>query len=290
MNYKISNGILEFEVDSMGGEMKSLKANGKEYLWNGDPAYWKRTAPVLFPIVGSLKNKEFIFQNKKYPMGQHGFARDMEFETVFCKEDSVRMILNDTEETRQKYPFSFSLENEYTLKDNKVNVRWIVTNKGNEPMYFSIGGHPAFLCPYPDAPGFIHLYKDNKPIEYFECTHLTDCGTAMDVHKRYDTPGGVLRITTELFKNDALVLENYQADSVSLSGDDQKDYLKVDFEAPLVGIWTPAGKEAPFVCIEPWYGRCDGENFNGTLEERIWGNILEPGEVFDKNFTIEVCK
>ena len=147
--FQISNEKITIQVDSLGAELKSLKsvAQGKEYMWDADPAYWKRTSPVLFPFVGGLKDGVYRAKGKEYPMGQHGFARDMEFQLKSQVAAEIWFRLESNEETLAKYPYSFVLEIGYELSGDSVIVKWRVKNPAQETMYFSIGGHPGFLCP-----------------------------------------------------------------------------------------------------------------------------------------------
>lgn len=288
--YQITDGRLIATVNTKGAELSSVVRNGVEYMWNADPEYWGRTAPVLFPLVGSLRGKQYRHGGVTYPMGQHGFARDMEFELVSQSDTKITMALTDNEDTLRVYPFHFRLEISYELDGGRLTVEWKVVNTGREEMYFSIGGHPAFMCPI-DGEGSqkdykIRLYKDGKPLSGFDCTYLTSEGTALKKKERFDTTEDMLAVSRELFMRDALILEGGQADKASLVKPDGTEYVTVEFDAPLVGLWSPAGKDAPFVCIEPWYGRCDGEDFDGELKEREWGNTLAAGAEFCKSYSV----
>lgn len=295
--FEISNGVIGIEVDSHGAELKSLRrlTDGREYMWNADPVYWKRTSPVLFPLVGSLQGQQYTYKGETYVMSQHGFARDMEF-TPIEKEDGLEkgsqaqalwFELRDSVESRERYPFPFLLRIGYILKGAGVQVHWKVENTGNEVMYFSIGGHPAFLCP---------IEKNTKQSDYLigfdtekalDSTVIGRDGLASERKKTYELTDGILPVDEHLFDEDALIIEHDQAHRVSLMTKEKKPYLTVSFDAPLFGIWSPPHKNAPFICIEPWYGRCDAENFHGTLEEREWGNQLMPGKRFEAVYTIE---
>jgi len=288
-SYSIRNEFLTISVNSFGAELRSLILNetGKEYLWQADPAYWKRTSPVLFPIVGRLKNNTYKYNGKSYPMQQHGFARDMEFTSVEKTENSLLFVLTDNSQTLTIYPFHFTLLIGYQLSGKSVIVTWKVKNTNQNTMYFSIGSHPAFCCPLDeeekqsdcffsfDTEGPLTysriengLYKKEKYIK-----NLTEHAFPIDEH---------------LFDKDVLIFENSQAKTVSLLTSKKKPYLSVHFNAPLFGLWSPPKKHAPFVCIEPWYGRCDAESFDGTLEERVYGNRLLGGEEFSASYTIEI--
>lgn len=286
--FQIGNEQITIQVDSMGAEMKSLKktTTGVEYMWEGNPSFWKRTSPVLFPIVGGLRNGEYIHNGKSYPMGQHGFARDMEFTLKSQTSREIWFSLKSDEETLKKYPYEFLLELGYELSESTVIVKWKVINPSAQDMYFSIGGHPAFRCP---------LAEDAKQADYrlmFDAKEVTAGilrnGLMSNETAVYTLDNGYMWITEHLFDNDALVIENDQAHKVALIKPDGSPYLTVSFEAPLFGIWSPPGKKAPFVCIEPWYGRCDAEDFTGIWEERKWGQHIAAGESFEASYQITV--
>ena len=288
--YELKNEFLTVKAKSFGAELISIVNNetGEEYLWNGDEKYWKRNAPVLFPIVGSLKNGKYIYGGKEYPMGQHGFARDMEFELFGEDKDRLSFVLKSDASTLEKYPFMFELYIDYVLEGSKLKVNWKVVNTDKKTMYFSIGGHPAFMCPLAGRgkqSDYYILFDTPKNIEYGK---LSSNGLLAEKYLELDTNGGVLKIDEHLFDDDALIIEDEQTKTVSLAGPDKKAYLTVQFDIPLLGLWSPAKKNAPFVCIEPWNGRCDSEDFVGELKDREFGNSLEPGEIFESGYDIIV--
>ena len=287
--YTLQNQELTAQFASRGAELKSLKDNrtGQEYMWCGDAAYWGRTSPVLFPLVGACKNNEYTHQGKQYSMSQHGFARDMEFSLLTQTGDSLWFGLSETEETLAKYPFAVRLELGYRLEGRSLTVLWRVKNPGRETLYFSIGGHPAFNCPL--KPGerqtdysLLFDAKDKLVSRVLEPWGVTD------ERREFSLADGRLPITADLFDRDALIVEDHQAHRVSLVRPEGETYLTVEFEATLFGIWSPKGKQAPFVCIEPWYGRADHMDFQGELCEREWGNRLEPEETFEAIYRIVV--
>lgn len=280
--YELKNASVEIRVASHGAELKSLKKldTGTEYMWKAAPEFWGRTSPVLFPFVGGVNHKEYRTKGKTYPMSQHGFARDMEFELFSKTEEEIWFVLSSDRETYEKYPYEFVLKLGYRLLQDGVEVLWQVENPGEEALPFSIGGHPAFNCP---------IEEDREQTDYvlsfdaekrLTSTRLSSAGLATDIQDVYELKDGILPITEELFDKDALVIEHHQAKQVSLCKKDGSAYLTVKMEAPLFGIWSPPGKKAPFICIEPWYGRCDKEDFEGELSEREWGNRLAPKEVW----------
>lgn len=290
MNYVLENETLMVTISTHGAELRSIKDKGseQEYLWNGDETYWKRCSPILFPLVGNYKNKQCKYEGKTYTLFQHGFARDMEFSLADKKKNEIWFGLRSNEATLELYPFVFTLEIGYRLTENKIKVMWRVKNKDSKTMYFSIGGHPAFLCPLKEGEKQSDYYISFDCKEELEYSLVNEEGLLAYEGNKLTLDDGKLKIEEDLFDQDALVIENYQARRVSLMTPEKEPYITVDFFAPLFGLWSPAKKHAPFICIEPWYGRSDREDFEGTLEEREWGNKLEPKEIFEAEYMITV--
>ncbi len=290
MRHTISNSHLSISVDTFGAELKSLKriSDGREYMWDAKPEFWKRTSPVLFPIVGSLNKGRYRYNGNSYQMSQHGFARDKEFKLLSSSENELKFVLKSDSETKEKYPFDFELEIGYRIENETVTVSWKVHNVSDKDMYFSIGGHPAFLCPINEN----EVQTDYKirfdAGDVITASVIGEGGTLTSTKKSYGLNGGYMNITASLFDDDALIIENNQAHEVSLCTPDKVPYLTVSFDAPLFGVWSPVGKNAPFICIEPWYGRCDSADFEGDLSEREWGNSLKAGETFNASYTISI--
>lgn len=290
MQAVLENDNLKVTINHFGAELSSIikKETGVEYIWNADEKFWKRSAPVLFPFVGSLKNKEFLYEGKAYPMGQHGFARDMEFSLVSNNGEEAWFSLSWDEVTYEKYPFAFKLEIGYLLKNSTLKVIWRVINEDEKQMYFSIGGHPAFMCPLNNEGRQTDYYIEFDTDKDLTYSKLSENGLVYKKDNILSINGGKMQVTENLFDEDALVVEGDQAHRVSLCKPDGVPYLTVTFDAPLFGLWSPAKKNAPFICIEPWYGRCDSEEFAGTLEEREYGHNLKSHEDFEAAFEIVV--
>lgn len=280
---KLENDCLAVQISDDGAELMSIvrKENGREYLWCGDKAYWGRRSPVLFPFVGSLQKKQYIWQGKSYPMGQHGFARDRKFARISQRGDCIRYRLCSDEDTMKKYPFPFQLDIIYTLKDNRITVTWEIKNPAEQPLYYSIGAHPAFYAPMTE--GYIGF--DQEEIRY---RLIGPEGLMEEPQYTLEMEGGYTKLYPELFDRDALIIEGNQAHQVWIADREYNPVVTLTFDAPLFGIWSPAGKNAPFLCIEPWYGRCDRSDFNGSLEEREWGQMLEPGAVRVISYEIKI--
>lgn len=291
-SYCIENDRLKVMFRSKSAELTSIvkKETGVEYLWCGDSTYWGWTSPVLFPIVGNVRDKQYTYDGRTYSLNQHGFARNQEFSLISRTETEIWFALESSEETKAEYPFDFCLEIGYVLADNQVKVCWRVKNTDDKILYFSIGAHPAFMCPL-DGKGeqtdyYMGFETAEKELQY----RLIDesCGLIDPKEYPLSLQDGLHRIEKEQFDKDALVIEHHQTQKMFLAGPDKIPYVTVDFDAPLFGIWSPAGKGAPFICIEPWYGRSDSIEFYGPLEEREYGNQAKPGEVFEKSYTITI--
>lgn len=290
----LNNGFISISVDEHGAELTNIQCEGKEYLWQADPAFWKRHSPVLFPIVGSVWDGKYRVDNNVYSLGQHGFARDMDFQLLSETEDTVFYSLESNEETKAKYPYAFRLEIGYRIYGKNIDVIWRVFNPASEDLHFQIGAHPAFYWPKSDdetlktttARGYFK-FDTNKTLVKSVITEkgCVDPNASAEVALSVD---GTLKLETSTFDNDALVLENDQVHVVTLMDNDKKPYLTLKFAAPLVGLWSPPHKNAPFVCIEPWYGRCDRVRYEGEYKEKDWIQTLKAGEKFESVYTITI--
>lgn len=276
MLYYLENDFLKIAIDTHGAELSSIfnKKENKEMLWQGDPAFWGRKSPVLFPVVGKYKNGKTTYNGKEYFLGQHGFARDSEFTLIQKAENKISFELTSSEETLIKYPFKFSLICSFELKNDTIIVGWQVENTDNKTIYFSIGAHPAFYCEKSKTA----LTMNGENIKY----NLIN-SDGLYTSQKFDVDSSFV-LHDSVFDNDALIIENSDVNEVSLVND--KKYLTVKFDTKVFGIWSPAKKNAPFVCIEPWYGRCDAEDFNGDITEREYGNSLGIGEKWYKEYEI----
>lgn len=290
VRYTIQNEQIKCEIDSHGAELKSLvrKSDGREIMWDADPAYWNRTSPVLFPFVGGVKDKTYRHEGKEYSIGQHGFARDMEFSLDFREENEIWFILSDNEESFEKYPFRFRLKIGYIMEQASVKVMWVVENTDSGGLWFSIGAHPGFAVKSLDGHKFNLFDKTGNPVSKIRNRIFGTGGCVTDRTEEISVPEGRLAISEELFDNDALVLENDQIGRVELVDQYNELIAAVSFDAPLVGLWSPPHKNAPFVCIEPWYGRCDSESFAGELKDRDYEQYLDAGETFHAEYVISV--
>lgn len=279
MLHYLENDILKIAVDTHGAELSSIyrKDERREMLWQGDPKYWGRKSPVLFPVVGKYKNGKTTYKGREYFSGQHGFARDSEFTLIEKTENKIYFALSSNEETLKQYPFRFRLICSFELNNDRIIVGWNVENIDDKKIYFSIGAHPAFYCNKSKD----MLTMNSKNIKY----NLIN-SDGLYTPEKYDIESSFV-LHDNLFDNDALIIENSNVTEVSLVDNDKK-YLTMKFDAPLFGIWSPTKKNAPFVCIEPWFGRCDGADFEGDIAEREWSNSLEVGKTWYKEYEIVI--
>lgn len=289
MDYTIKNNMIEVVISDHGAEVQSVKGahTGEEYMWQADPEIWGRHAPVLFPIVGRLKNDEYKYQGKTYHMGQHGFARDCDFEVENHTQESITFLLKDNEKTREMYPFKFEFRVNYNLMNNLLEENFSVVNKSDETMIFGVGGHPGFNLPVNNGEEKEDYYFDMHPS--IARVKIPLKGAYLDWNNRsIASTDSFIGLSDELFKDDALIYELHGHDNkVSLRTDKSKFHINVwTRNAPYVGIWSQYPKTANYVCIEPWWGIADREDADGELEHKYGMNHLEPGKEYQAGFSI----
>lgn len=287
----LRNKILTIDVNEHGAELTSIRKDGIEYLWQADPAFWKRRSPVLFPIVGSVWDGKFRVDGQEYALSQHGFARDMEFVLASRTEDSVTYRLESNEQTLRKYPWPFRLEISYKLVGNEIVVGWMVRNTGDRQMFFQIGAHPAFYYPEYNKDktdrGFLSFDRNND----LNCVRIVGkgCVDPINKHPLRIPEDGMLPLFSYTFDEiDTLMLQDSQIHHVTLHKQDRAPWISLSFDAPVVGIWSPPGRNAPFICLEPWYGRADRVAYKGEFKDRDWVNSLAPDTEFHATYRITI--
>lgn len=280
MTTTISNSILKASIKHTGAELFSLKDNQEnEYIWEGNPDFWGKHSPVLFPIVGTLKNNTYTINEKEYHLPRHGFARDMNFELIEKTENKAVFSLKSSEETLQKYPFEFELQLIYTLNENALELEYKVINKGKEKMPFSIGAHPAIALP-DYFENYALQFEKKESLKYY----LLENDLISSKTKILDTKNNLVPLNYELFKNDALIFKTLESKSLTILNN-SKPYIKVDYkDFPSLGIWTK--EDAPFICIEPWLGYSDTDENTGDLYQKEGILILEANKDFSAKFSI----
>lgn len=286
----LENDFMRVEIAELGAEVTRVfdKKHACELLWEGDGAFWKRHSPVLFPNVGKTYQNKMLINGKIYPTSQHGFARDMEFECTKAEDEVAVFLLKSTEATLERYPFAFELEIEYRLEENVLKVIWRVHNPADEEMYFTIGAHPAFRFSRFGEKKCDHclVFPGKDSLEYILIDPATASADPDNVHE-IALENGALPLSEELFVNDALILDGAQVEEVWLCGADRAPLVGMrSIGFPNYGIWSV--KDAPFVCLEPWMGRCDNSGFDEELSRKPWVNALKGGETFEKFYEILV--
>lgn len=277
-----------------GGELISFKLDGIEKIHQGEESvdengkpYWKRHAPVLFPIVGKLKRSQTLINGRTYEMPQHGFARDMEYEPITKLDNFHSYVLKSNKYTMARYPFEFELYNTYRQEDNKLIFMYKVVNTGQNNMPFCLGGHPAFKIDPDD------LRKGNYYLEFEEeeekahFLYLVDGLVGTEYSKNLLINNKYLLLEEHTFDNDALIIKGIQNKRISLKNRrTKKKVLTLNYEGwPYLGIWSKAG--APFLCLEPWTSTADRVNSNNVFVQKTDLKILEPGDEFDNKFSVE---
>ncbi len=282
----IENDALRVEIADHGAELSAVtdKISGAERLWSADPKVWNRHAPILFPFVGKVVNGQYRIGKSIYAMKtQHGFARDLDFLCTEATGSAVTHVLSATEATKAIYPYNFRLTVRHTLDaaaPRTLHIGWRVENTGNEPMYYAIGGHPGFLPP--------------ENIRKEDCL-LRFTGSETFIHFGVTGPGFARPETLYTLPNDTVpydasladtwIFANGQVDAVSLCRPDGVPYVTLRCPGfPFLAVWSK--QEAPFLCLEPWFGRTDDDGFTGTIDEKPGEQLLLPGEAREYEYTV----
>ena len=284
---KLENEKIKIEVDTAGAELKKfvLNKDDKNYLWHGDPKYWGRRAPVLFPIVGRLKNNKYTYQGQEYQMTQHGFARDKEFELVENRENILRYRLVEDDSTLEIYPFSFILDIIYKIDGNKLSIKYNLKNENEEEMYFSIGAHPAFYWPLNNKEAKEDYYLEFEKEENAD-KYLLESGLLNNKTEKVLDNSKILELQPDTFKDDALVFKDLKSEKATLKSRKSSRSVQMEFKNfPYLGIWSQSAA-APFICIEPWQGIADSVDSSGRLTEKEGINKLEAAEEFSCEYSI----
>ncbi len=286
--HTLSNNKISIQVNPKGAELNSLfnKETNLEYLWNAG-AEWPKKSPVLFPIVGGLKNNTYTYNGKEYTLPRHGFARDMNFNLIGQTGNSLTFSLKSNEETLKVYPFAFTFMVRYTLHDTMLEITFIVQNTGAENMYASVGAHPAFKVPLVEGTTYEDYYLQFNKVENAARWPLSAQGLIEEKPVSYLDNTDVLPLKKDLFTADAVVFKDLLSTSITLKSNKTPHGLKVRFGGfPYMGLWST--KQADFVCIEPWCGIADSVNADGQLENKEAIEVIKSDELFERSYSIEV--
>lgn len=282
----ISNKNLSVTLDPQGAELQSIISNetGLEYLWNGDPAFWNRKSPVLFPVVGGLLNNTYSYNGQTYTLGRHGFAREQAFTVTAQNSDQATFQLRDNEATREVYPFHFIFTIDYRLQEDSLQVTYRIENSDQKDLLFSVGAHPAFKVPLVPGTTYEDYYLFFDKEENTGIWPVTASGDIEVSPVPFLDHTQILPLRKSLFYTDALVFKELRSTAISIKSERTQHGISVAFEGfPYMGIW--AAKDADFVCIEPWCGLGDNLAATGELADKEGINRLPPGSVFERKWT-----
>ncbi len=292
MDFSLQNDLLRIKINSTGAELTSLvkRETGQEYIWGGDPEVWASTAPVLFPIIGALKDGRTIIDGQEYRIPKHGLIRHNDRLEFFSKlQDRIIFRLCSSEETLEVYPYHFDFRITFRLRNEHLIIYHEVMNTDDRPILFHLGGHPAFRLPvFPDDRYEDHFLRFEHP-EDSRTYEVTDAGTIGSGTRpvNWQEGGTVLPLSHDLFSHDALVFKDLDSRSVILESRNHGPILKLDYAGwTHLGIW--AKPQGDFVCIEPWIGLADSAESDGQFTHKEGIVSLEPNEVYEMSYDIKI--
>ena len=286
--YTLENDHLRVTIVAKGAELQSLvsKTTGLEYMWSGDPAVWAKHSPVLFPIVGTLKENTYFYQGQSYQLSRHGFAREMDFRVTYQTGQELVLTLGSNAATFKVYPFAFRLQLRYTLTNDRLRLEYTVTNPGDEELLFQVGGHPAFKVPLQQGEAYEDYQLEFNVTEDAGRWMISSEGLIENHSVRVLDKTSTLPLRRELFYKDAIVLKELKSTAITLSSVKHAHGLHFGFAGfPFFGIW--AGKDADFVCLEPWCGIADPVSANQQLTDKEGINRLAPQQEFSRSWEVQ---
>ena len=289
MKTYIGNERIRVGINHLGAELISLVtvSDNREYMWKGDPAFWGKHSPVLFPIVGKLRDNAFLYQGKQYSLSRHGFARDMTFNLDSAADTRVIFSVESTPETLRRYPFPFRLLIQYTVREATLEVIYEVVNIGADTMYFSLGAHPAFAVPVVDGENYDDYSLHFNQVETLYSWPIDKAGLIERTPVPFLDHTDRLALRKELFYKDAIVLKSLKSNVISIKHKSDPHGLDLAFEQfPFLGLW--AAKDANFLCIEPWCGIADSVDHNQDITTKEGIEKLPAGSVWKRTWSVTV--
>jgi len=282
----IQNEYVKATFHAKGAELQSLvnKTTGKEYLWNGDPAYWGKFSPVLFPVVGALKQGIYYADDQEYSLPRHGFARDREFTVSGLSDTEVSFTLKHDEETLKIFPFEFILHLHYRLEGATLSCTYEVSNPGSKTLLFSVGGHPAFAAATNKEISYEDYFLEFSNDQALICYKINKDLISDDI-VRIKLEQQRLPLSHELFYEDALVIKTLKSNRISLRNSKNSNGLHFNFDGfPFFGIWS--ARDADFVCLEPWCGIADSTDHNQHLPDKEGIQRLESAGKWQRTWSV----
>lgn len=283
MVYSAENSNFTLAVKEMGAELNSLKSKdtGIEYIWNGNTDIWYGQSPILFPIIGRLLDDKYTLDGKEYSMDKHGIVRKKPFTLVEKTDDSLTFVQTDDDESVTKYPYKFELKVKFQLTEKGLKVTHTVKNNNDSVMYYSFGAHPAFNCQIGD---YLEFNKDTC----LETERIDHESILIDEKFPVEMEGNKLTLTKDLFIDDALILSSFNSDSISIKSNSHDRVIRFDFDSPFLGIW--AKPNAPYVCLEPWWGVNDSYHKVADFSEKRGIMALEANESKEFIWEVSICE
>ena len=275
--------MLKIKVNNLGAELTSIEFNGKEKLHNGK-TFWDRQAPILFPTVGRLRDNKTIIEEKEYEIPQHGFAKDMNFETIEKNDIKEIYELKSNKETLKKYPFEFMLNVEYEILEDTLKTKIKVVNTDEKKMFFGLGGHPGFKLDMSQEEYYFELETEEPEVEFMEVEgNYISNKPAKNILKE----NKIIEITKESFLNDAIMMKKLKSNKITLKQKkDKKTILEFNFkDFPILAIWSLPN--APYICLEPWFNYADRVKETGYFKDKEGIIILNPKEEFNCEFSVK---
>ena len=284
----------EMYIDEKGAEMRAFRTpEGRDCLWSGDAAVWKGVAPVLFPAIGALKNKQVTIGGQAYAVPRHGFVRDMQFAVTEQGEDFVTLALHETPETRQVFPFAFALSVTHRFADNGFETRFTVENHSSREMPFLLGGHPGFACPMQPGEAFEdYVVRFQKP-EKGETVLCTTASHLLGGTEKVNLGADQRTLPlnhADFDRLDTFIFAGLNSRSVDLVHKDTGKGLRLSFDMDVLAIWTKPGANAPYVCLEPWQGLPAYENETGRFEDKPYHVALSVGRAYTCGYAMQLLK
>ncbi len=283
MIYYAENENYILGVKELGAELTSLKSKktGFEFIWTGNEEIWYGQSPILFPIIGRLLDDKYRLNGKEYTMPKHGIVRKKPFTLIEKTADSLTFSQKDDEESREAYPYAFELKVKFQLTETGLSVTHTVINNDSETMYYSFGAHPGFNCKIGD---FLE-FENNENLFTERIDH-----ESILIEEKFpvDIKENKIHLTKDLFCDDALILSGYTSKYISLKSDNHNRVVKFNFDSPVLGIW--AKPNAPYVCIEPWWGINDNYDKKADISQKRAIMTLNSKESASYNWNIEITE
>lgn len=289
--HTVSDNEFEISIANVGAELSSIKSikTGKEYIWQADASIWGSHAPVLFPIIGCLKDDFYFFNGKKYTISKHGFIRNnKDLKVIEKTKNSIEFQLINNHKTIKMYPFKFDFRIKFKIIENKITIEHRVINLDHtNPIYFSLGGHPAFNCPIDSNEKYTDFYLEFDQSESLDRWNVNSAGLIKNDPITFLSNEKIIQLSHELFNHDALIFKHLVSKKISLKSKKSLTKITVEFDDfNYLGIW--AKPNGDFVCIEPWLGISDNENTNNDFTKKEGIIKLDGNKEFKASYSITI--